>query len=156
VMNDGLFVAGVPLLALYRVLREEYAMSEPAAIALLDEAAQKSMSALFQSRVRRAGLRLQFEQPLVRNLGMRVAYAADEAHGFKFKKVDMPAGEFAFDVTECGLVKYMRAEGAPEIMPIICRLDDVMADQLHQLRLVRTGTIGTGAERCDFRYVRKA
>lgn len=65
-----------------------------------------------------------------------------------------PEAAFAFDVRECALVKYCRAQGAPEIVPILCRLDDLMAAQLRGLRLVRKGTIAMGAERCDFRYVK--
>ena len=32
----------------------------------------------------------------------------------------------AFDVRECALVKYAKAHGAPEIVSLICALDDLM------------------------------
>ena len=155
-MNERLFVAGVPMLAIYRVLRDEHRMAEEPALALLGEMSERTMRAYLASPLRRTLARLMFDTPVAR-LTMPLAYAASEPDGFRFEKAaaDAPGTTLAFDVRECALVKYLRSQGAPEIVPLICHLDDVMAEPLRRVRLVRTGTIGQGAERCDFRYVRK-
>ena len=65
------------------------------------------------------------------------------------KKYDATRHNVGFEL----LAEFARRHGAPEIVPMICRLDDLKVKDLHGIELHRTGTLGTGAERCDFRYV---
>jgi hypothetical protein len=153
-VNNRLFSLGVPLLAAHRVLLDDFHMEKAAAVSLLEAMVVATMRPRVESLAGRALLNVTFRLPIVRDLGLRQAYAADEPDGFRFEEVRDPEAAFGFDVHECALVKYCRAQGAPEIVPILCRLDDLMAAQLRGLRLVRKGTIATGAERCDFRYVK--
>jgi hypothetical protein len=57
------------------------------------------------------------------------------------------------DYTECGVVKYLAREGAPELAPYLCWIDYPMLAAAH-LRLDRTETIAQGGRRCDFRMSR--
>ncbi len=61
--------------------------------------------------------------------------------------------EFGVDYTECGIVKYLTREGAPELAPYLCWLDYPMCKSM-RVRLVRTETIAQGCERCNFRFSR--
>jgi len=60
----------------------------------------------------------------------------------------------AVNITRCGLVKWFREQGVPEIAPIACKGDFVWAEFMTGLKLVRTRTLAEGADICDFRYVK--
>jgi hypothetical protein len=61
--------------------------------------------------------------------------------------------EFGADYTECGVVKYLSREGAPELAPYLCWLDYPRCAAMH-VKLTRTETIAQGGQRCDFRFSR--
>jgi hypothetical protein len=58
--------------------------------------------------------------------------------------------DFGIDMTECGVVKYLHAQGADELVPYGCDLDYVMFEALG-VGLQRTKTLAWGCDRCDFR-----
>ena len=55
-------------------------------------------------------------------------------------------------MTECGILKFFRAQGAEEIVPYICVSMDGIFSQALNRGLVRTMTLAEGYDRCDFRY----
>jgi plasmid stabilization system protein ParE len=59
--------------------------------------------------------------------------------------------DFGIDWTECGVEKFLRAQGAEEFTPYICALDYVTAQAAGE-RLTRTKTLSWGCDRCDFRF----
>ena len=61
--------------------------------------------------------------------------------------------EFGIDFVECAILKFLRAEGAPELGPGLCELDWPHAE-LIGVDLMRTTTLAQGAARCDFRFRR--
>jgi hypothetical protein len=61
--------------------------------------------------------------------------------------------DFGVDYTECGVVKYLAREGAPELAPYGCWIDYPLFAAMH-LRLDRTETLAQGGQRCDFRMSR--
>ncbi|WP_232286114.1 L-2-amino-thiazoline-4-carboxylic acid hydrolase [Solidesulfovibrio carbinoliphilus] len=61
--------------------------------------------------------------------------------------------DLGYDYTECGAVKYFKAQGVAEVAPYYC-LNDFLASRAQGTGLVRTGTIAQGAPVCDFRYKR--
>lgn len=61
--------------------------------------------------------------------------------------------DFGMDVTECGDVKFLRAQGAEELCPYICDLDYVLFESLGA-GLTRTKTLAWGCDRCDFRVTK--
>ena len=68
-----------------------------------------------------------------------------------FEFVEGDGQDFARrDYTECGVVKYLAREGAPELAPYLCWIDYPQFAAMH-LRLDRTETIAQGGQRCDFR-----
>ena len=59
--------------------------------------------------------------------------------------------DFGIDWTECGVDKFLRAQGAAEFTPYICALDYLTAEAAGE-RLTRTKTLSWGCDRCDFRF----
>jgi hypothetical protein len=72
---------------------------------------------------------------------------------FEFIEGDGHNFAFGADYTECGIVKYLAREGAPELAPFLCWLDYPQFAVMH-LRLDRTETLAQGGQRCDFRISR--
>jgi hypothetical protein len=98
------------------------------------------MSGFGQRKMRKAALRSQ-----------QRAYAADWV--FSFVESDGEEFDWGIDFTECGIVKFFRAQGAEELAPYMCLADYPMSEAFGT-GLIRNTTIAKGAERCDFRFKR--
>jgi hypothetical protein len=98
------------------------------------------MSGFGQRRARRAALRSQER-----------AYPEDWV--FDFVEGDGKEFDWGIDYTECGIVKFFRAQGAEELAPYMCLADYPMSEAF-DTGLVRNTTIAGGSERCDFRFKR--
>ena len=59
--------------------------------------------------------------------------------------------DYGIDYTECGLVKYCRSQGVPELAPYICPTD-FDRSRAYGTGLQRSRTIARGDGICDFRY----
>jgi hypothetical protein len=155
-MNRELFALGVPTLALYRTLRDDAGLEQAPAVALVDELLQVAYRRRLVSPVLRTLAGGAFRRlPVLRNTIARMAERSREPGGFVMRKLEPGPGELlALDVERCPLAELFAREGAPEVGPLICKLDDVMVEALG-VELQRTGTIAAGATRCDFRYRRK-
>ena len=77
--------------------------------------------------------------------------------GNGFQNVFYPKkkGEYRMDVTACPYCRYLTELGCPELTKIFCENDERIYGRLPGLVFERTGTLGKGAERCDF-SMRKA
>ncbi|MGQ9668518.1 MAG: L-2-amino-thiazoline-4-carboxylic acid hydrolase [Anaerolineae bacterium] len=63
---------------------------------------------------------------------------------------------YGFDVVGCWYHETLTRLGAPELTAVFCRMDDYLAGLVPaSIGWSRQGTIGTGAERCDFRWCRR-
>lgn len=73
-----------------------------------------------------------------------------------FKNVFYPKkkGEYKMDVVACPYNKYFTELGCPELTKIFCANDNRCYMNLPGIEFKRSGTLGTGADRCDF-YLRK-
>jgi hypothetical protein len=72
---------------------------------------------------------------------------------FEIVPGDGQSFDYGKDVTECGIVKYLDAQGADELAPYLCEWDYIMAETLG-IQLRRTKTLAWGCDRCDFRMTR--
>ena len=74
------------------------------------------------------------------------------ASGNGFQNVFYPKkkGEYRMDVTSCPYCRTFTELGCPELTRIFCENDERIYGRLPGLRFERTGTLGKGAERCDF------
>jgi len=59
--------------------------------------------------------------------------------------------DYGIDITRCAVCHAFAKHDATAFTPYMCATDDLVSDRLGQ-GLRRTGTIGLGAHRCDFRY----
>jgi hypothetical protein len=59
--------------------------------------------------------------------------------------------DYGIDYVECGPLKFLTEQGAPELAPYLCPMD-ILSSELLGWGLKRTMTLAEGAERCDFRF----
>ena len=74
------------------------------------------------------------------------------ASGNGFQNVFYPKkkGEYRMDVISCPYCRTFTELGCPELTKIFCENDNRIYGDLPGLKFERTGTLGKGAERCDF------
>ena len=89
------------------------------------------------------GLFLRAWDPMTRKL-----FAA--GNGFQNVFYPKKKGEYRMDVTACPYCRTFTELGCPELTKIFCENDERIYGRLPGLRFERTGTLGKGAERCDF------
>ncbi len=79
------------------------------------------------------------------------------AAGNGFRNVFYPKrkGGYRMDITACPYCRTFTELGCPELTKIFCENDERIYGRLPGLVFRRTGTLGKGAERCDF-HLRKA
>ena len=76
-----------------------------------------------------------------------------DPHGWVATFVDGDGVEFDYgvDYTECGACKFLKAQNAQELAPLLCTYDFVLSDYLNW-GLRRTQTLAEGGTKCDFRF----
>ena len=75
------------------------------------------------------------------------------ACGFRNKFYPKKKGEYKMDILECPYNRYFTELGCPELTKVFCDNDERMYGNLAGIKFERQGTIGKGADHCDF-YVR--
>ena len=136
-----------PSAAVYLTLKEE--LGEEKAYRILEDAVIKGCEEIAQKLARMMripgmpALFVKIWDPLVRKVF---------GTGSGFTNVFYPKkkGEYRMDVTECPYRKYCAELGCPEITKMFCENDDRMYGNLPGISFERTGTLGKGADRCDF------
>jgi hypothetical protein len=61
--------------------------------------------------------------------------------------------DYGYDFTQCGIVEFFKAQGVPELVPYLCKVDFIYSDALDE-GLTRTCTLAKGDSCCNFRYKR--
>lgn len=72
---------------------------------------------------------------------------------YHFVRGDGESFDYGVDYIECGTVKFLTQQGAPELAPYICPMD-ILYSQALGWGLSRTTTLAEGASRCDFRFAK--
>ena len=73
-----------------------------------------------------------------------------EDSGFKSTKHCISKDEVRFDINQCPYCKFLTEIGCPEIVRFSCEIDEWIYGNLPGLKFERAGTLGTGADKCDF------
>jgi len=143
------------MLSLYRALLGEFAFSQVKALEILNQITSYKVRKDWENRtITRFVMSHAAGSDFFRKLTLK---------GFKWEGEEKYwwAAEFpesdayiAVNITQCGLVKWFREQGVPEIAPIACEGDFVWAEFMTGLKLVRTKTLAQGDDICDFRYVK--
>ncbi len=92
---------------------------------------------------------------LLRRWWFWTANRADDPDGWRFRFIkDGPGLFYGVDITRCGIVRFLAAQGAPELGPVMCQADYQIARYLPpRVTFRRTQVIAEGAPFCDFRYL---
>ncbi|MEX1294717.1 MAG: alpha/beta fold hydrolase [Candidatus Limnocylindrales bacterium] len=143
-------------LAMYRALRAQGASVEGAArlVHLGEVAFYRSVPTRWLMRLQGRGFLSQRGIDTWR----RIAAASQErryAGDWVYQIVDGDGDDstMALDCIECGAMKYLDREGAPELAPFLCWIDYPQFAAMG-LRLDRSETLAHGGQRCDFRVSR--
>ena len=71
-------------------------------------------------------------------------------NGFQNVFYPKKKNEYRMDIISCPYCRYFTELGCPELTKIFCENDERVYGNLPGLQFVRTGTLGKGADRCDF------
>lgn len=141
-----------PSAAIYLIAKEElggaaaYQIIEDAAIRRT-EAAGKMLAKLMKLPGMRS-LFIRIWDPLTKK-------KFGSASGFQNVFYPKMKDGYRMDIIACPYCRYFSELGCPELTKIYCANDDRVYGDLPGIVFERTGTLGTGADRCDF-YIRKA
>lgn len=138
----------LPDLAAYRVLTREHGDAAAARVEVRDlmtaqlRPVLRVVGVLDRLRIPFAGLR-RSTRWLVKRVfpaaGFTIGWPQDDDRGLRF------------DVTACFYLRVLRHYGAPELTGVFCHGDQLVYDRMPRtVRFARTGTIASGAHRCDF------
>jgi hypothetical protein len=154
--NRDVFLRNAPfMLSLYRALLGEFALSQDAALDMVSQiTAYKVREDYGNDPAMKSIMARVARSVLFRKLFMSVWERQDEPYGWATEFPES-AAYIAIDVTRCGLVDWYTDQGVPEIAPIGCEGDFIMAEFMTGLKLERTKTIAGGDDVCDFRYVQE-
>ena len=138
-----IFPAAAIYLTLCGVTSQEnaYAVIENAAIRNSTEVGRKLAKLMKLPRMK--SFFVWFWHPMVKKL-------FGSSRGFQNVFYPKKKGEYRMDVTACPYCRYFTELGCPELTKIFCANDERCYGNLLGLEFKRTGTLGTGADRCDF------
>ncbi|MCM1253658.1 MAG: L-2-amino-thiazoline-4-carboxylic acid hydrolase [Clostridium sp.] len=74
--------------------------------------------------------------------------------GFAHEFITASNKALAFNVNKCPYQYYCEKYGCQEIVHIFCKNDEYAYGNLPHIRFIRTQTLGTGGNYCDFRFER--
>ena len=140
-----------PSAAVYLCLKEEIGQEE--AYAILEEAAinnTKGKSESLAKMMQMPGMKdvfIRIWDPLTKKM-------FSDKTGFENRYYPKEKDAYRMDILACPYHKYLTLLGCPEINKIYCDNDNRMYGNIPGLEFIRTQTIGTGGELCDF-YIRK-
>jgi pimeloyl-ACP methyl ester carboxylesterase len=144
------------MLALYQSLRMHGESVESAARLLYQGASRFMGSFPLRLLLRWQGRRM-FDQAVIEQRRRRAIASQERRYPddwvSEFVEGDGHRIEHGLDYRECGIVKYLKREGAPELAPYLCWLD-YPGYAAMGVKLTRTQTIAQGGQTCDFRFSR--
>jgi hypothetical protein len=153
--NYNQFYHSAPfMLSLYRALRDDFGLPQDEALDMLLQITNYKVRKDYERQpVTGFFLAHVVDSALVRKLSLVKFQYTDEPYGWA---VEFPQADavMAVNFTRCGLAQWFAEQGVPEVAPIACQGDYVMAEFMKGLKLVRTQTLANGDPMCDFRYVK--
>ncbi len=136
-----------PAAAIYLSVKEE--LGDQAAFSVIENGAIKNCAGIEKklAKLMRApglpGLFIKMWDPMTKKI-------FGPNNGFKNVFYPKKKGEYRMDIISCPYSRYFTELGCPELTRIFCENDERIYGNLPGLKFERTGTIGKGAERCDF------
>ncbi len=100
--------------------------------------------------------RIKLFRPLfLRIFRLMLNSAFDERSGFEMRMIEASGKRLSVDVLKCPYCKFCELLGCGELTQTFCLSDDCIYSRLTGIDFKREGTLGRGADRCDFDFVRK-
>ena len=151
-LSDNLYGAAV-VLAVGRALRAD-GFDDQVIVAITREAAERRLDA-YPPLVLRIMGRMRSRGPYQRLLARRAARSQHPAYPgeWVYDRVTGDGRSFGWgiDYRRCPILDFYRDEGVEELMAAVCPLDFAISERMGD-GLVRTMTLASGGDRCDFRY----
>ena len=141
----------LPMAAVYRVLKAE--MPESALDVMYDVA--RPVSTAKGKRYREMTERKNGPEEFLGMLCLMVKTGFGPGAGFGLEFLEEGKKKVSFDITACPYARVCGELGCPELTAVFCRNDEYSYGDLCGVRFLRTSTIGTGGEKCDFRFIRE-
>ena len=140
-------------LAMYRVLqrRGETVEEIGTLIYQASEAYLQAYPAFLQRILGRGTFSRRYRQRVQKRAVESQARRYPGDYVYRFVEGDGETFDFGVDYTECAVVKFLAAQGSPELAPYICPVDILYSEALGW-GLRRTTTLAEGSARCDFRF----
>ena len=143
----------LPGLAMYQTLLDAQGGDRQTALGEIEPLFQAWTQRLYGSLMRTFRL-LPFPFFFFR-LGFAIQKKQMAGNIFKTCWIEDSPRRIALDQFGCPYLDTLAAQGAPELTPYFCQIDDWMAELLPaQIAFRRTQTLARGGDRCDFRYER--
>lgn len=136
-----------PAAAIYLTLKDE--LGQEKAYKVIEDAAVKGCAEIakkLRKLMKVPGMRSLFVaawDPLTKKI-----FGAD--NGFQNVFFPKEKGRYRMDIVACPYNRYFTELGCPELTKIFCENDERIYGKLPGLIFERTGTLGKGAQRCDF------
>jgi hypothetical protein len=152
-MSRMMLQMAVDSLVLYRSLPPGLASDHK--LALISRFVTNCIDGQFGSAVSRWIYGHRRSHLLLRRWWFWSANRADDPDGWRFRFIkDGPGLFYGVDVTRCGIVRFLAAQGALELGPLMCQADFQIARYLPPgVTFRRTQVMAEGAPFCDFRYL---
>ena len=83
-------------------------------------------------------------------ISKRREYPADWV--YEFVEGEGQKFNYGIDMHECGIIKFLTAQGAPELVPYLCAVDYI-TNYAFGIELQRNETLAVGCQRCNFRFI---
>ena len=148
------------LLATYRSLRSSLG-DEKRALTILREALTRPLQGQITSYIQaRFGISQDAPQEAFHHVSENFKSRGELSFGRSFRYVDaIHDDRRAFvNIERCLFNEFFRRNGAPEITPILCALDNVWADELSKprygVRFERPTTLAKGDDACRFQFTK--
>lgn len=141
----------LPPLAFYRTLQSEGILQEKA-FALVREESRKAAEI---KKDKMKGLaKMPFAYTIYRLSVKKYMRKNFPEEGWHTKWVSCNGKEIHFDLHRCLYWEVTNALGCPELCSIYCENDDIsFSGLMPKIRFERTGTLGNGAQCCDFHFI---
>lgn len=142
-----------PVIAFYKALRGR-GMDSDLAVTILEHGAAKL--GIRKGNTYSAMVRLPGMKSIFLNLfSVGAAKSFGEKAGFCHEVLVKNRNAFEFNITKCPYQFYCEKESCPEITHIFCQNDHYAYGSLPGIVFLRTQTLGTGGNLCDFKFRRQ-
>lgn len=99
------------------------------------------------------GLEQPYAESACRNSRVRLGYPTGISD-WDIRYRDRGNGSFDIDIFRCGFIAYTEKYSGRNMLPAICQVDYMISHYMN-VGFERTGTLGTGCDKCDGKYCLK-